>query len=202
MAGDMQCAAGEQLYHGNCVGKPMANYLVCVENTGGNASEIMSIIKKATNNDLGFSASASVATKAKVVAGGAGVALTRKDELAVVDQVERKFFPGGASACADLAKLVWRQAAVVPHKQVHFPVKRTLSGARVVFFDGFAVVNEGFGGVEGKPLEIELDTPENGKVWLYSGEKPIDVSYKGRNYLLSAERGANWHSPILILNDR
>lgn len=194
----LQCKGDDQLYGTLCITKPMADLIACIESTGGNRSELISIVGANEGKSAEGSASASVATKGKLVDGSASLKLSRQEELAALNRIELRYFSGGASICADFARTIKATSAkpVAPR----LPVQRTVSGSRVVFFGDFAVnVRRWYKGGE-NPLTIELFTPENGLIYVEAGQPPLDVTFKSVNYLLSAKESGEGRPPILILS--
>jgi hypothetical protein len=193
-----QCRGDDQPYGTRCISKQMSDYLACVESTGGNRSAISSIVQKIGNLDSDVAASAALSTRGRLVNGSASIALSRQNELSVLNQVEAKFFVGGASTCSEFAQTIKSRASA--QVEPHFPIERTLSGDRVVFFGKFIVQLVVAGQVAGEPATVELDTPENGRVNLKTGEPPIDVSFNGVDYRLSARESDNRWPIRLVLN--
>lgn len=195
-----QCKSDEQLYGSLCIDKPWANLIACIESTGGNRSELISIIGANEGKSTEGSASAAVSTKGKLVGGSASLKLSREEELAALNRIELRYFSGGASICADFARTI-KTVSSKPTQpaQSRFPIKRTLSGGRVVFFNDFAVRLHAMYRVGDEPMKIELETPENGLIFMRTGQPPQDVSFKGENYSLSAQDAGEGLPPILIL---
>jgi hypothetical protein len=81
-----------------------------------------------------------------------------------------------------------------------FPIERTASGQRVVFFDDFFVQLHLIAKAGDSPTEIELETRENGRIFLRAGTLPVNVTYNGINYFLSAKESSNGQPPTLELN--
>lgn len=200
-----QCKGDDQPYLGRCISKYMSDYIACVESTGGNRSEIDSLIQNSNGTDIGGGASASVSTKGKLIGGSAGLNLSKKDELSIVNKIDLKYFPNGASVCSQFEQEIKRRAnSQLPSPKVStnvkLPISRTMSGGKVNFFDDFSIELIEWGSVDDGPVKADLNTPENGPVWLRSDEDPIDVAYRGRNYHLSIVKGSGKSAPLLVLS--
>lgn len=55
-----QCKGGDQLYGSLCITKPMANLIACIGSTGGNRSELVSLVGANEGRSGEESASAAV----------------------------------------------------------------------------------------------------------------------------------------------
>lgn len=176
----------------------MANLIACIESTGGNRSEIISIVGAKEGKSSEGSVSAAASTKGKLIGGSASLQLSRQEELAALKRIELRYFSGGVSVCADAARAI--RATDAKPAAPRFPIKRTVSGSRVVFFGDFAVEARSWYKAGDRPLTIEMITPENGLVYVEAGRPPLDVSFKGVNYLLSAKDAGAGLPPVLILN--
>lgn len=200
-----QCTGDDQPYLGRCIGKYMSDYIACVDSIGGNRSEIDSMIKNNRGTDVGGGASASASTKGKLIGGSAGLNLSKKDELSIINKINQKYFPGGASVCSQFEQKIRSDARQKssPHDTSHnvkLPIRQTMSGGKINFFEGFSVESIGWSSVEDGPVKADFDTPENGHVWLESDEDPIDVSFKNRHYHLSIVKGNGKSAPLLVLS--
>lgn len=192
-----QCRGDDQPYANRCISKQMSDYIACVESTGGNRSEIGSIIQNSGNSDSAAAAAAALSTKGRLVSGSTTLKLSHQSELSALKQVELKYFAGGTSTCSEFAQAIEHRTPT--RAELHFPMTRTASGDRVVFFDKFIVQIDVFSKVDDKPTAMEIETPENGRVYLNTGAAPVDVSYNGVNYHLSARETNNKLQPELVL---
>jgi len=92
------CPTGYQPYATRCVSQRMADYISCIEATGGNREAIVEDIAK--TGDASVAAGAKVNAKAPVAKGDATLTLNRKSERALQVRLEKRWFPGGGSECA------------------------------------------------------------------------------------------------------
>lgn len=76
----------------------MADYISCIEASGGNKQEISEEVSALSGKQTGGAASASGGNK--IIKGSAGLALDQKAESALVKKLEGKWFSGGMSECA------------------------------------------------------------------------------------------------------
>jgi hypothetical protein len=94
---DSQCPNGFQPYAGRCISQRMADYISCIEATGGNKEqiheEISSLLEKEADANVNASGGNSV------VKGAANFKLDKKAESALVKTIEKRWFNGGTSEC-------------------------------------------------------------------------------------------------------
>ena len=95
----LKCPQGLQPAGSRCVTQPMADYISCIEATGGNKQEIQNEIASVvgTNKSGGAKAEGS----AKVVKGTASIVLDNRTEDKIVRKLEAKWYPLNESACAN-----------------------------------------------------------------------------------------------------
>jgi hypothetical protein len=96
------CPKGLQPFGGRCVSQAMADYIACVEASGGNRSEIVEELK--TSRTQQGSGTASGSASNKLVAGSAGLALDKKAETDFASRIEKRWFQGSMSECAKILK--------------------------------------------------------------------------------------------------
>lgn len=93
-----ECPAGFQPYGPRCVSQRMADYISCVEATGGNKQEIIEEVSKFGGQTS--TAGADVKAKGPVISGAASAAIGRADEQKLARRLESRWFPNGASECS------------------------------------------------------------------------------------------------------
>ncbi|CAH1091356.1 hypothetical protein [Candidatus Nitrotoga sp. 1052] len=121
-----ECPKGYQPYANRCVTQKMADYISCVEATGGNKQEITDELSRVDGNKTGGSLSASGGNK--IVKGAGAITLDKKSESTIVKRLEAKWFAGSMSECAKALKL--QSTSSVPPE-----VKKTLDSLVSVKLD-------------------------------------------------------------------
>jgi len=111
-----ECPKGYQPYANRCVTQRMADYISCIEASGGNKQAISDELTQIGGNKTAGSVSASGGNA--VVKGAGALTLDKKSESALVKKLEAKWFAGGMSECAKALK---PQTSAVPPE-----VKKTL----------------------------------------------------------------------------
>ena len=111
------CRDGLQPYGERCVSQSMADYISCVESSGGNKQEMTEAVtsegKKKTN------AEAAGSVKGAIVEGSGKLALALDDEASLVSKFESKWFSGAMSECTKFLQGPLQQAALNAHKKKH-----------------------------------------------------------------------------------
>lgn len=94
----LDCPAGHQLYAERCVTQKMADYISCVEASGGNKDSITEEMSQVDGRKSGTAVKASGSTVAGKAAGA--VVLDKNSESALVKRMEKRWFSGSMSECA------------------------------------------------------------------------------------------------------
>lgn len=92
------CPGGLQPYANRCVSQRMADYISCVEASGGNKNEIVDEISRSGKNQA--SGGVSGGGKGPAVAASGSIALDKKSETDLVRKFELRWFAGSMSECA------------------------------------------------------------------------------------------------------
>lgn len=92
------CPKGYQPYANRCVTQRMADYISCIEASGGNKQAISDELTQIGGNKTEGSVSASGGNA--VVKGTGALTLDKRSESALVKKLEAKWFAGGMSECA------------------------------------------------------------------------------------------------------
>jgi hypothetical protein len=92
------CPSGLQPYANRCISQRMADYISCLEASGGNKKEIVDEISRAGKNQTSGGISGS--GKGPAVAASGSIALDQKTETELVRKFETRWFPGSMSECA------------------------------------------------------------------------------------------------------
>lgn len=93
-----ECPKGFQPFANRCITQRMADYISCVEATGGNRLAISEELTQLGSTQAG--AGVKGQAKGVVVQGSGAIVLDKKSENALVKKLENKWFPGGTSECA------------------------------------------------------------------------------------------------------
>lgn len=96
------CPKGYQPYANRCVTQRMADYISCIEASGGNKQTISDELTQIGGNKTGGSVTASGGNT--VIKGAGSITLDKKSESALVKKLEAKWFSGGMSECAKALK--------------------------------------------------------------------------------------------------
>lgn len=94
----LDCPAGSQPYAERCVTQKMADYISCVEASGGNKDSITEEMSQVDGKKSGTAVKASGSTVAGKASGA--VVLDRNSESALVKRLEKRWFSGSMSECA------------------------------------------------------------------------------------------------------
>lgn len=92
------CSTGYQKYGERCVTQRMADYISCVEATGGNRQELIDEVSKFGGQKA--SASGTVSAQGPVVGGSASATLGKADEESLKRRIESRWFTNGANECS------------------------------------------------------------------------------------------------------
>lgn len=111
------CPNGYQPYENRCVTQRMADYISCIEASGGNRLAISHELTQIDGNETGGGVSASGGNA--VVRAEGTLTLDKKSEYALVRKLETRWFRGGTSECAKV--LNQQSRSVIPPE-----VRRTL----------------------------------------------------------------------------
>lgn len=106
-AQDIKCPKGYQPYANRCVTQRMADYISCVEVSGGNRQEITEEISESGGQkaSTGIKASGSGA----IVKGSGSLLLDKASERALVKRLETRWFSKGMSECTRVLDRATRQ---------------------------------------------------------------------------------------------
>lgn len=98
LAEEVKCPKGYQPYANRCISQKMADYISCVEASGGNRQQISEEISAigGQKTSTGITASGSGA----IVKGAGSLSLNKRDEKALVSKLETRWFPNGMSECS------------------------------------------------------------------------------------------------------
>ena len=94
----LDCPAGSQPYAERCVTQKMADYISCVEASGGNKDSIVDEMSQVEGKKSGTAVKASGSTLAGKASGA--VVLDRNSESALVKRLEKRWFSGSMSECS------------------------------------------------------------------------------------------------------
>ena len=98
LAQQAQCPKGYQPYASRCVTQRMADYISCLEASGGNKQSISEELSQIGGNKL--SGDMKVSGGNAVVKGAGAITLDKQSESALIKRLETKWFSGGISECA------------------------------------------------------------------------------------------------------
>jgi len=201
------CQNGDQPYDGRCVSKAVSDYLACVKGAGGNVTYLRNVAKdgNSSSGQGGVSAGSGRGGLAgQVSAGGSGT--SAKDALR---DVSIEYGKDGLSQCGMMLKLIQEQQAIrseIPTDnarnggvKLSLPIERTTSSQKVTFFPGFVISIHSITGLSNGPLKVEVETSEDGLVWMETGRRPVNVTHKGITYTLAA-RVRDDSNVVLILD--
>jgi hypothetical protein len=99
-AQDIKCPKGYQPYANRCVSQRMADYISCVEASGGNRQEMIEEVTELGGQKS--STNVKVSGSGTVVKGSGGLALDKSAEKALAKRWETRWFQGGMSECSKL----------------------------------------------------------------------------------------------------
>lgn len=183
-----QCPSGHQPYGSRCVTQPMADYISCIEASGGNKQELNNEVASASGSQK--SGAAKLDANAKIAKGSGSLVLGRKVETKIVEKLESKWFPSGMSECARVLESQRNsQTAKQPSErspQPKLPIRVTVKAERFEFFPGFVVFTSSYYSGPAR-AGVELDSPSFGRLHLMAGDEPTTVSISGKHYTLKAE---------------
>lgn len=94
----VQCLKGYQPYANRCITQRMADYISCIEATGGNRQTILEELSQIGGKNQSGDISASGGNA--VVKGAAEITLNSQSESALIKKLETRWFAGGASDCS------------------------------------------------------------------------------------------------------
>lgn len=97
----MECTNEYQPYNGRCISQKMADYIACVEASGGNREATSNEQTRTTTGSIPFKAELFVAGELKKILGkaGAGITLDNESENKLVKRIEGSWFKSGMSEC-------------------------------------------------------------------------------------------------------
>jgi hypothetical protein len=182
----------------------MVDLLACVDHTGGNKQELVARINQAIGTKT--SSNGGLAASNIAMAGSAQLELSKVAERKIVLELGEKYFSGALATCAELANAIGKTASGGKIKNgsgMKLPIKRTATGQYVTFLPGFTIeiISITRFGEDPVPYNVDLRTTENGNFKMLSDGVPIDITFRGTNYQLSAT--VNTHKQILLtLNAR
>jgi hypothetical protein len=107
IAQDIKCPKGFQPYDNRCVTQKMSDYIMCVEHSGGNRSQISEIVSGA--NAKKSSAGVNVSAREGIVSGSVGAVINKSAEVNIVNKIETTWFPNGMSECSKVLDKTLRQ---------------------------------------------------------------------------------------------
>lgn len=97
-AQDIKCPKGYQPYGNRCVTQQMADYISCVEASGGNKSQIQEIFSEVSGKRS--TTGGNISGRGAMVGGSIGAKIDKASEVTLVRQLETKWFPEGMSQCS------------------------------------------------------------------------------------------------------
>jgi hypothetical protein len=95
-----KCAAPTQPYGERCVSARMADYISCIEASGGNREELLLEVNQAGGKSAGGALSASAA--GPVIRGGGSITLNTASENALAKRLQQRWFGNAMAACASI----------------------------------------------------------------------------------------------------
>jgi hypothetical protein len=109
------CGDGLQPYGPRCVSQSMADYISCVEASGGNKQAIVQTLTSEGKQKTAAEASGTV--KGTIAEGAGKLTLGLDDEASLVGKLEGTWFPGGMSECGNALPGPLRKAALKVHRK-------------------------------------------------------------------------------------
>jgi hypothetical protein len=129
-AEQIKCPNGYQPYSNRCISQRMADYISCVEVSGGNHQEISEEVSKADGDKK--SGSLTATGKLATVQGQAGITLSKATENAIAKKLNQKWFSNSMQECTKvLNSSSSTQAPPAPSTPKPVPAKK-MSGS--IFF--------------------------------------------------------------------
>lgn len=100
LAQEIKCPKGYQPYANRCVTQRMADYISCVEASGGNRQEISEEVSEIGGQAVssGMKASGS----GTIIKASGGLILSKSAEKNLAKKLETRWFPKGMSECANV----------------------------------------------------------------------------------------------------
>lgn len=96
----LKCPKGYQPYADRCISQRMADYISCVEASGGNRGQMIIDVREAGTNSKAIDASLS--GKGPIVKGSVGAKVNRATEQALAKRWETRWFSGSMNTCAQV----------------------------------------------------------------------------------------------------
>jgi len=183
-----QCPLGYQPYANRCVTQPMADYISCVEASGGNHQELKNAIASAAESRK--TSGGNVGVDVKLGKGNGAIVLGSNAETKLVENLESRWFPNGMSECAQVLgtqkkEPAKKQVSAQPHKP-KLPMRVEIKSAPFEFFPGLTLTTIAYwAGSEGGV--VVLESPSFGKLRLNVGDRPTTISASNRHYTIHAE---------------
>jgi hypothetical protein len=141
LAQGVKCPKGYQPYADRCVTQQMADYISCVEASGGNRQEISEEVSKFVGKKPPISVNAS--GSGPILKGSAGIIIGKASEKTLVKKLETKWFPKGMSECTKVLD------------------KRTLQSIRTEIKTSRELMNKRFDDLQAKKPDMPVF---NGKI--------------------------------------
>src|SRR6266568_5047429 len=91
IAQNIKCQKGFQSFDDKCVTQKMSDYIICVEHSGGNRSQISEIVSGASGKKS--STGVNVSGSEGIVSGSVGAVINKSAEENIVKKMETKWFP-------------------------------------------------------------------------------------------------------------